>query len=66
MSWHTLVRGYVQNEYHEEAIKPFCQMQWKSMMQDEFTFANVLSACVSLETLQPRELGPWAYPQDWP
>eukprot|EP01018_Ginkgo_biloba_P022430 Gb_00259 [translate_table: standard] len=52
VSWNAMIGGYSQNEHHEEAIELFCQMQWKSVRANSFTFTSVLSACAGLEAVQ--------------
>eukprot|EP01018_Ginkgo_biloba_P017290 Gb_15235 [translate_table: standard] len=48
VSWTAMIAGYAQNEYGEEALELFCQMQLADMKPNQFTFASVLKACVSL------------------
>eukprot|EP01018_Ginkgo_biloba_P022118 Gb_05942 [translate_table: standard] len=52
ISWTTMIVGYTQNSWNEEAINIFQQMQWAGMKPDQFTFASVLSACASLAALE--------------
>ncbi|XP_057828680.2 pentatricopeptide repeat-containing protein At4g18520, chloroplastic [Cryptomeria japonica] len=52
VSWTAIIRSYVQNKYHEEAINLFSQMQWSCTRADAFTLNSVLTACANLEDLQ--------------
>eukprot|EP01018_Ginkgo_biloba_P036876 Gb_04828 [translate_table: standard] len=52
VSWNSMISGYAQKGYGEEALKLFCQMQQTSMKPDEFTFASVFRACANLATLE--------------
>ncbi|KAF5951628.1 hypothetical protein HYC85_009572 [Camellia sinensis] len=52
VSWNTLISGYAQNGYEEEAIKMFYCMLTNGFQRNEHTFASVLSACSSLKHLK--------------
>eukprot|EP01018_Ginkgo_biloba_P006259 Gb_32983 [translate_table: standard] len=50
--WNTMISGYSQNEYCEEAVKCFRRMHRQGMNLDECTFVCVLSAYSSLAALE--------------
>ncbi|KAM7474969.1 hypothetical protein LguiB_022212 [Lonicera macranthoides] len=52
VSWNTLISGYAQNGYEEEAIALFGCMAEKGFRWNEHTFASVLSACSCLKSLK--------------
>ncbi|KAG9137059.1 hypothetical protein Leryth_019016 [Lithospermum erythrorhizon] len=54
VSWNTMISGYAQNGYEEEAIKLFKLMADEGYKWNEHSFASVLTACSSLKS---RELG---------
>ncbi|TKW36401.1 hypothetical protein SEVIR_2G438200v4 [Setaria viridis] len=56
IAWNALISGYAQNEKCEDALEVFSSMV-KSMKPNETTFASVLSAVTSVETV------PMAYGQ---
>eukprot|EP01018_Ginkgo_biloba_P008643 Gb_28762 [translate_table: standard] len=58
VSWTAMIAGYAQNEYGEEALKLFLQMQQAGMKPNQFTYASVISACASLASL---EQGKWVH-----
>eukprot|EP01018_Ginkgo_biloba_P022189 Gb_02998 [translate_table: standard] len=45
VSWTTMIAGYVQQGYVEEALKLFSPMQWFGVKPNQFTFASILRAC---------------------
>ncbi|XP_059647705.1 putative pentatricopeptide repeat-containing protein At3g18840 [Cornus florida] len=51
VSWNTMISGYAQNGYEEEALKLFCHMAEDGVRWNEHTFAIVLSACASIRCL---------------
>eukprot|EP01018_Ginkgo_biloba_P025618 Gb_32099 [translate_table: standard] len=52
ISWTSIIAGYSQAGYGEEALKLFSRMQWTAVHPDEATFASVLKACASLAALK--------------
>ncbi|CAL5061102.1 unnamed protein product [Urochloa decumbens] len=50
IAWNALISGYAQNEKCEDALEVFSSMV-KSMKPNETTFASVLSAVTSVETV---------------
>ncbi|KAF9626491.1 hypothetical protein IFM89_034425 [Coptis chinensis] len=50
-AWNSLMTGYCQNGYANEALVLFCQMRY-SVQIDAITVVNVLSACATLGALQ--------------
>lgn len=60
VSWNTLISGYAQNNYGEEALELFVQMGENEIRWNEHTFASVLSACSSLRSLKHgKEVHAW-------
>eukprot|EP01018_Ginkgo_biloba_P013099 Gb_10133 [translate_table: standard] len=53
VSWSAMIAGYAQDGHGEDALKLFCQMQMEGTKLNQFTFASVLSACVSFAALEP-------------
>lgn len=49
--WNSLISGYAQNGFSEEALKAFGKMQAEGFEPDEITVASVLSACSQLSRL---------------
>ena len=45
INWMVLVSTF--NGHHEKAVKHFCLMRERIQLCNEFTFSNVLKACVS-------------------
>ncbi|KAH9295945.1 hypothetical protein KI387_039533, partial [Taxus chinensis] len=52
ISWNAIIAGHAQNGHSEEAAGLFCQMKREGIYPTHYTFANVLSACASLATLE--------------
>eukprot|EP01018_Ginkgo_biloba_P013991 Gb_31794 [translate_table: standard] len=52
VTWNAIISGYTQLGYGEEALELFREMQQTCMKPNEFTFASVLSACVTLAALE--------------
>eukprot|EP01018_Ginkgo_biloba_P026789 Gb_37516 [translate_table: standard] len=52
VSWSTMIAGYTENEYSEEALKLFYQIQQAGCKPNQFTYTNVLKACASLATME--------------
>lgn len=50
--WTALITGYVQHGFDNEAFQLFKEMQCAGMKPNQFTFASVLRACVSLMALE--------------
>lgn len=60
VSWNTLISGYAQNGYEEEAIKLFGWMSKSRFRWNEHTFASVLSACSGMKNLKlGKEVHAW-------
>ncbi|XP_052193971.1 putative pentatricopeptide repeat-containing protein At3g18840 [Diospyros lotus] len=60
VSWNTLIAGYAQNGYEEEAIKLFHRMSEDGFRWSEHTFASILNACSSLKNLKlGKEVHAW-------
>lgn len=51
-SWTALISGFVLNERGEMAIEMFRKIQDESAEKNDFTCAGVLSACVSLVSIE--------------
>eukprot|EP01018_Ginkgo_biloba_P040022 Gb_26861 [translate_table: standard] len=49
--WTTMIAGYSQHGYGEEALITFSQMQQTGIKPDEFTFSSILRACAGLAAL---------------
>eukprot|EP01018_Ginkgo_biloba_P015274 Gb_41648 [translate_table: standard] len=52
VSWSTMIGGYVQNAFCDEALKLFSDMQVAGVKADSATVATVLPACAHLLALQ--------------
>eukprot|EP01018_Ginkgo_biloba_P002433 Gb_04612 [translate_table: standard] len=52
VSWTSMIAGYAQNGYGEEALKLFGQMQLSGVKPNMKTFASVLPACANLAALE--------------
>ncbi|XP_057863845.1 pentatricopeptide repeat-containing protein At2g13600 isoform X2 [Cryptomeria japonica] len=52
ISWNAIIAGRAQNGHCEEAIGLFRKMKREGIYPTHYTFANVLSACASLATLE--------------
>ena len=50
ISWSTLVSGYVQEGFHNDAIELYVQMLWQRVHPDEYTVSSILCACANLMT----------------
>lgn len=60
VSWNTLISGYAQKGYEEEAIKLFGWMSKSRFRWNEHTFASVLSACSGMKNLKlGKEVHAW-------
>ncbi|KAL0442386.1 UNVERIFIED_CONTAM: Pentatricopeptide repeat-containing protein [Sesamum latifolium] len=51
-SWNAILSGYSQNEYHQEAVMLFREMQFRKVRPDRTTFAIVLSCCAVMGLLE--------------
>ena len=51
-SWNMMIVGYIQNGCYNEALVLFGEMQHAGMVLNQFTLANVLSACLFPEALE--------------
>ncbi|KAL2244581.1 UNVERIFIED_CONTAM: Pentatricopeptide repeat-containing protein [Sesamum indicum] len=51
-SWNAILSGYSQNEYHQEALMLFREMQFRKVRPDRTTFAIVLSSCAVMGLLE--------------
>jgi hypothetical protein len=49
--WSEILTGYAQDNFGEEVLDPFCEMQRARIKSDQFIFASILQACASLENL---------------
>jgi pentatricopeptide repeat protein len=52
VSWTNLVKGYVQSESDEEALKSFRQMQQEGIKPNDFTLTSILGGCAILRDLE--------------
>eukprot|EP01018_Ginkgo_biloba_P007209 Gb_35258 [translate_table: standard] len=52
VSWNTMIAGYAQNGFGEEALELFRQMQLKGEKPNHLTFASVVKACASIAALE--------------
>eukprot|EP01018_Ginkgo_biloba_P020813 Gb_00194 [translate_table: standard] len=50
--WNVMIGGYARNEFSEEALALYHQMQEKGIPPDKFTFPLVLKACAGISALQ--------------
>eukprot|EP01018_Ginkgo_biloba_P026601 Gb_41454 [translate_table: standard] len=53
VSWTAMIAGYAENGMAEEALKLFYRMRRARMKANQFTFVGILTACASLEALEP-------------
>ncbi|XP_057837438.2 pentatricopeptide repeat-containing protein At3g24000, mitochondrial-like [Cryptomeria japonica] len=51
-SWNTMIAGYAQNGYVENALETFKQMQFAGVKPISSTFASVLPACAKMGALE--------------
>eukprot|EP01018_Ginkgo_biloba_P019689 Gb_04894 [translate_table: standard] len=56
VSWNAMLAGYAQNEYADEALAIFNQMQLADVAPDAVTMLSVLQACAHLGVLQQGKL----------
>ncbi|XP_057854681.1 pentatricopeptide repeat-containing protein DOT4, chloroplastic isoform X2 [Cryptomeria japonica] len=50
--WNSMICGYVQNSYSDEALKFFCHIQQSGITPDSVTLSSILPACTHLANLQ--------------
>ncbi|KAL9993239.1 putative tetratricopeptide-like helical domain superfamily [Helianthus debilis subsp. tardiflorus] len=53
ISWTTMISGYMQNSFDDEAINLFIEMARNGRKPDGFACTSVLTSCASLEALEP-------------
>ncbi|KNA09392.1 hypothetical protein SOVF_153820 [Spinacia oleracea] len=53
ISWTTMIAGYMQNSFHDEALLLFQEMNRFGRKLDEFVCSSILNSCGSLEALFP-------------
>lgn len=58
VAWNSMISGYEQNGFAEEAIMLFCEMRELCFQCDSATLVSVLSACADAGAL---ELGSWVH-----
>lgn len=58
VAWNSMISGYEQNGFADEAIKLFCEMRELGVQFDSATLVSVLSACADTGAL---ELGSWLH-----
>ncbi|XP_043703256.1 pentatricopeptide repeat-containing protein At4g21300-like isoform X2 [Telopea speciosissima] len=51
VSWNALLSGYAQNDYADETLKAFHEMQDELVRPNTVTFASILSVCARLSAL---------------
>lgn len=51
VTWSSMLAGYVQNGFHEEALLLFCDARPMGFEQDAFMISSVACACAGLATL---------------
>lgn len=52
VSWNTLIAGYVDGEFHEEALECFQQMQVEAISPNSITYLVILKACGSIGAIE--------------
>lgn len=50
--WNAMLSGYLKNEYHQEVVILFEEMQFRNMRPDRTTFAIVLISCAEMGLLE--------------
>ncbi|KAD6795056.1 hypothetical protein R6Q59_021036 [Mikania micrantha] len=53
ISWTTMISGYMQNSFDDEAINLFIEMTRNGWKPDGFTCTSILTSCASLIALEP-------------
>ncbi|CAO2837194.1 unnamed protein product [Amaranthus hypochondriacus] len=51
ISWNTIISGFVQNDFHEKALRLFVCMMENGARLNNHTFASVLGACSGMRNL---------------
>ncbi|KAL6177462.1 hypothetical protein ACLB2K_048988 [Fragaria x ananassa] len=51
VSWNALISGYAQNEYLDEALEAFLEMQREEVRPNTVTVASILSVCAQLSVI---------------
>ncbi|OIT22943.1 putative pentatricopeptide repeat-containing protein [Nicotiana attenuata] len=60
VSWNTMISGFAQNGYEEEAIKLFRSMMEEGFVWNEHSFSSVISACSGVKNLKlGKEIHAW-------
>ncbi|OVA17038.1 Pentatricopeptide repeat [Macleaya cordata] len=52
VSWTTMIAGYMQNSFHQDAMKLFSEMTRLGWRPDGYTCTSILTSCGSLEALK--------------
>ncbi|WCJ41590.1 Pentatricopeptide repeat-containing protein At4g39530 [Euphorbia peplus] len=52
ISWTAMIAGYMQNSFHNEAVKLFIEMTRLGWHPDDFACTSILTSCSSLEALE--------------
>eukprot|EP01018_Ginkgo_biloba_P000686 Gb_34816 [translate_table: standard] len=52
VSWNTIIGGYAQHGFGQEALQLFCQMQSQGTSPDQFTLVSVVKACAGLADIE--------------
>ncbi|KAJ8573116.1 hypothetical protein K7X08_009627 [Anisodus acutangulus] len=52
VSWNTMISGFAQNGYEEEAIQLFRRMMEEGFVWNEHSFSSVISACSGVKNLK--------------
>ncbi|XP_071735703.1 putative pentatricopeptide repeat-containing protein At1g68930 [Rutidosis leptorrhynchoides] len=52
VTWTSLLVGYSQNGYSEEAVRIYVKMLRNGINPDEYTFASVISSCADLASIE--------------
>lgn len=52
ISWNSIIVGYAQEEYADEALHMFRRMNLHGIMPDEVSLASILSACANVKELK--------------
>ncbi|KAL7116591.1 hypothetical protein ACP275_03G013900 [Erythranthe tilingii] len=51
VTWTAILTAYLQNEFFEEALKQFLQMDLEKVVPNEYTFAVLLNSCAGISAL---------------
>ncbi|XP_010277183.1 PREDICTED: pentatricopeptide repeat-containing protein At3g53360, mitochondrial [Nelumbo nucifera] len=52
VSWTSMIAGYSQNSWGEDAIELYFKMRQSGLMPDQFTFGSILKACSGLSDIK--------------